>query len=79
MLRVVEKNPWYLGYVPDQYKTEEMCNKAVACIPPYKLGLVPGDYFKALMKQRIEMCNGITCYRLCMMFFVPDCFKTREA
>ena len=76
--RVVEKNPWYLGYVLDQYKTEEMYNKAVACIPPYKLGLAPDDYFKAIMTQRIQMCIGITCYRLCMMFFVPDCFKTQE-
>ena len=55
-----------------------MCNEAVACILPYKLGLVPDDYFKALMKQRIEISNGITYYRLCMMFFVPDCFKTEE-
>ena len=74
--RVVQKNLWYLGHVLDQYKTEEMCNKAIACIAPYKLGLVPDDYFKTLVKQRIEMCNGITCYRLCMMFFVPDHLKT---
>ena len=53
---VVEKNPWFLGHVPHQYKTEEMCNKAVVCIAPCKLGLVPDDYFKALMKQRIEVC-----------------------
>ena len=61
--RVVEKN------VPDHFKTQEMCNRAVACIAPYSLGIVPDDYFKALMKQRIEMCNRITCYRICMMFF----------
>ena len=72
-----KKNPRYLGHVPDQYKTEEMCNKAVACIAPYKLGLVPDNYFKALMKQRIEMCSRITCYRLCVIFFVPNCFKTQ--
>ena len=62
--RVVEENPWYLGHVPDQYNAEEMCNKAVVCITP--LGLVPGDYFKAIIKQRIEMRNGITYYWLCI-------------
>ena len=75
--RVFEKNPCYLGHVPDQYKTEEMCNKAVS-IAPYKLKSIPGDHFKASMKQGIEMCNGITCYRLCMMLFVPEHLKTEE-
>ena len=23
----IEKNPWYLNYVPDQYKTQEICEK----------------------------------------------------
>ena len=76
--RVVEKKSLVPSHVPDQYKTEDMCNKAVVCIAPYKLGLVPDDYFKTLMKQRMKMCNGITCCRLCMMFFVPDHFKTEE-
>ena len=70
--KVVEKNSWYLGHVPDQYKTEEMCNKPV-CTDTYKLKLIPDDHFKILVKQEIEMWNGIMCYRLCM-FFVPDCF-----
>ena len=58
-----------LEFAPDFFKTEELCNKAVVFIPPYKLELAPYDYFKTLMKQRIEMCNGITCYGLCLMFF----------
>ena len=54
-----------------------MCNKAV-CIPPYKLKLMPDDHFKNLMKQEIETWDGITCYRLCMMLFVPDRLRTQE-
>ena len=27
--RTVNEWPWLLGYVPDQYKTEEMCYRAV--------------------------------------------------
>lgn len=25
----VKENPWMLKYVPNQYKTQEMCDKAV--------------------------------------------------
>ena len=75
--RVVEKNPWYLGHVLDQYKTEETCSNAV-CTPPYNLKPIPDDYFKGFMKQEIERCDGITCDRLCMMLFVPDCLRTQE-
>ena len=54
-----------------------MCNKAV-CILPCNQKPIPDDHFKNLMKQEIETWDGITCYRLCMMFFIPDRLKTQE-
>ena len=48
------------------------------CMPPYILKSIPDNFFKGLMKQRIETCDGMTYYRLCMMFFVPDRLRTQE-
>ena len=68
---------YQLGHVLDHFKTEAMCNKAVHK-PPYNLKPIPDDCFKNLMKQEIETWDGITCYRLCMMFFVPNFKDTRD-
>ena len=54
-----------------------MCKKAV-CISSYKLKLIPYNHYKSLLKQEIETCDGITCYNLCMMNFVPDLLRTQE-
>ena len=75
--KVVEKMPYYLGHVPNHFKTEEMCNKAV-CIPLYNLKAITDDCFKNLMKQEKETWDGITCHRLCIMFFVPDRLRTQK-
>ena len=75
--RIVKKNPCYLVHVPDKYKTEETCMEAV-CIPPYELKPITDDFFKDLMKQGIDVCDGMTCYRVCMMFLVPDHLRTQE-
>ena len=48
------------------------------CMPPYNLKSIPDNFFKGLMKQRIETCDGMTYYRLCMMFFVPERLRTQE-
>ena len=39
----VEKLSEVLGFVPDQYKTQEMCNEAVKS-DPRVLGFVPDQY-----------------------------------
>ena len=31
--RAVQSDPWTLKHVPDQYKTQEMCNEAVKKSP----------------------------------------------
>ena len=46
----VEKLPEVLGFVPDQYKTQEMCNEAVQRVPWMLLYVL--DQYKTQ-----EMCN----------------------
>ena len=48
--KAVCMDPYSLEYVPDRFKTEEMCNKAVRS-EPYTLRYVP-DHLKTQ-----EMCN----------------------
>ena len=47
----VEKNPFLLKYIPDKYKTEDMCNNAVNS-KPWVLQYVP-DQFKTQ-----DMCDS---------------------
>ena len=51
--KIVEKAPWMLEYVPEQFKTQEMCDKALEETPYYMLGHVP-DQFKTQ-----EMCDEV--------------------
>ena len=39
----VEDNLWSLVHVPDQYKTQEICNKAVKKKDPWLLRYVPDN------------------------------------
>ena len=41
--RAVQSDHRALGFVPDQYKTQEMCNEAVKS-DPRVLGFVPDQY-----------------------------------
>ena len=75
--KVAEKMPWYLGYVSDHFKTEEMLNNAFT-VPLSTLKSMPGHCFKNFMKQEIWTWDGITGYRLCMMCFDPDRLKRQD-
>ena len=52
----------------DNFKTQEMCNKAVEK-DPCLLGEVP-DHFKPQ-----EMCNKAVEKDPCSLKYVPDCFQ----
>ena len=75
--KVVEKITYFLGHVPDHFKTQEMCNKAVY-IPSYNLKPIPDDCFRGLMKQEIETWDGIRSHKPCMMLFVFHHLRTQE-
>ena len=62
---------WQLKDVPDQYKTQGTCDKAV-CVDPWSLGDVP-DYLK---KQ--EICDKVVRGDLSSLQFIPDWFVTKE-
>ena len=40
MLKAVEAKVWTLRYVPNQHRTQEMCNKAIE-LDPWSLFYVP--------------------------------------
>ena len=61
--RAVEKDPYRLGYILDQYKTQEMYNETV-CIGQDPLKYVPDN----LKTQK--MCNKATCYNPAAFFFL---------
>ena len=59
-----------MEYVPDRFKTEDICNEAVGR-NPYTLDNVP-DRLKTQ-----EMCNGAMHENPATFFLVPDLFKTQ--
>ena len=73
---------WLLGYVPDQFKTQEMWNKSVQKFKtqemwnksvqsvPWMLKLVPDQY------KTQEMCNKAVQRVPWMLKYVPDQYKT---
>ena len=67
--KAVSENDGTLKFVPDCYKNQEICNKAV---DNFALEFVPGFY----MTQ--EMCNKIANTHYSTMKFVPECYKTQE-
>ena len=58
------KNPWCLKYVPDHFKTEKMCKKALED---------DKDHF-----QSLGMCEQVAEERTYLLQYVPDWFVTRE-
>ena len=66
----VRIEPSSLAFVPDIFKTEEMCNEAVGR-NVYTLDNVP-DY---IMTQKV--CNEVVRENPAF-FLVPDCFKTQR-
>ena len=60
-----------LVYVPDKFKTQEMCIKAVK-EDPWQLHYVPDQY------KTQEMCNEAVCKEPYMLYYVPDQYKAQE-
>ena len=63
--------PNALHHIPDRFKTQEMCNKAVEK-DPWQLKDVP-NHFKTE-----EMCNKAVRHYLFFLQFVPDWFATQQ-
>ena len=86
---VVEKSPWLLEHVLDQFLTEAMCDEAVQRVS-CMLEHVPGQYKTQEMcneaVQRIvpdqyktqEMCNEVVEKSYWMLELVPDQFVTQK-
>ena len=64
----VREDPWYLKFVPDHFKTQEMFKKTVE-VDPSSLELVL-DHLKTQ-----EMYDKAVRNKPCIMLFVPDHFK----
>ena len=62
---------WQLKDVPDQYKMQETCDKAV-CVDPWSLGDVPDN----LKKQ--EICDKAVRGDPSSLQFITDWFVTKE-
>ena len=60
-----------MKYVPDHFKTEEMCNRAVYDCP-WMLGEV-SDHLKTR-----EICNEAVGRHLCLLEHISDWFITRQ-
>ena len=70
--KAVEADPQYLRYVPDKFKTQEMCNRAVENNPYWCFEYVP-DKFKTQ-----EMCLKAVNEWSYYLIYVSDKFKTQE-
>ena len=67
---IVEKDHRKFRYVPDHFKTQEMCNKTVDK-DLWMFKYVP-DGFKTQ-----EMCNKVVKHEVWMLDYVPDRLKTQ--
>ena len=63
--------PLSLAYVPNHFKTEEMCNPAVV-LSPYTLKYILDQY------RTQEICVIVVCINPALFFLIPDHFKTEE-
>ena len=71
MQRGNAQSPWALRFIPDLFKTQEMCNEAAgAC--PWTLEHVPND-----LKTQ-EMCNEAVRRGPWNLRHVPDWFVTQQ-
>ena len=68
----VARNPYKLKFVPDYFKTQGMCTKALE-EDPLSLQYVPNH-----LKTK-EMCDKAVDIELCVLVFVPDHFETQES
>ena len=67
----VKKLPYLLRYLPDQYKTQQMWDKAI---------LENGGALKAVPDcyKNQETCNKAVDNYLHALEFVPECYKTQK-
>ena len=65
----VKKLPYLLRYVPDQYKTQQMCDKVI---------LENGGTLKSDCYKNQEMCNKAINDYSHALEFVPECYKTQK-
>ena len=54
--RVVEKDPRWLYYVPDHFKTQKMCHDVV-CSDPYSLPFIPDNLKMQGMCEKVLKDN----------------------
>ena len=70
--KAFDEYPWWcLEYVPDKFKTKEMCNKAVDK-DPLNLEYVPDHFIHQ------EMCAKSVGRDPTILKYIPDHFKTQE-
>ena len=55
-----------LEYIPDQYKTQEMCEDCSLCMTPWMLEYVPDQY------KSQKMCNSAVEAEQEVLEYVPD-------
>ena len=67
-----KKLPYLLRYVADQYKTQQMCDKAIL-ENGGTLESIPNCY-----KNQEEMCNKAVDNYLHALEFVAECYKTQK-
>ena len=67
----VERDPWMLEFVPDQYKTQKMCHEAVQS-DTWMLEDVPDQY------KTQKMCNEAVERDPRVLEHVPDWFVTLQ-
>ena len=67
---VVRELPYLLGCVPDQYKTQQICDKAI---------FENGETFKSIpVCYKIKMCDkAVNTYPHTLKFF-SECYKTHK-
>ena len=64
-------NPWALRFLPDQFKTEEMCIRALE-VAVWQLKDI-SDHFKMQ-----DMCDDAVWRSLFYLEYIPDWFVTEE-
>ena len=67
----VKRLPYLLRYVPDKYKTEQMCDEAIL-ENGGTLKYVPDCY------KNQEMCNKVVENYPYTLEYFPECYKTKE-
>ena len=70
LVKTVKKLPFVISYVPDQYKTQKTCDKAI---------LENGGTLESVPDccKNQEMCNKAVGKYLHALKFVPNCYITQ--